>query len=269
MELLPIGILGELYIGGAGLARGYLNQEELTKEKFIANPFKEGERLYKTGDLGRWLADGNIECIGRKDDQIKIRGHRIELGEIEHALLNHEEIDQGVVLAKENQSGEKELVAYITSHAAQNTGELRSYLKEKLPAYMLPAHFVQLEAMPLTASGKIDKRSLPDPEGLGLSSGIEYVAPRNEIEGKLVKIWEEVLQKENIGVLDDFFALGGHSLMIIKVINQINKQFGLKYDLKKVYAKPTIESMALQIKTDSWFKESKVENENYYDEVKL
>ena len=268
-QLQPVGVIGEICVGGAGLARGYLNQEELTGEKFIANPFKEGERLYKTGDLGRWLSDGNIEFIGRKDDQVKIRGYRIELGEIECALQSHKEIEQAVVLAKENQSHEKELVAYITARTEQNTNEIRSYLKGLLPEYMLPAYYVQLEGLPLTSNGKIDKKSLPDPKGLELTSGIAYVAPRNEIEEKLTTIWQEVLQRETIGIKDDFFALGGHSLKLIKLINQINKQFGLNYDLKGVYSEPTIEAMSQKIKTDIWFKEYKVENENDYNEVKI
>ncbi|MDP1815334.1 MAG: non-ribosomal peptide synthetase, partial [Leadbetterella sp.] len=247
----------------------YLNQEELTSEKFIASPFKEGERLYKTGDLGRWLPDGNIEFIGRKDNQVKIRGYRIELGEIEQALLKSEQIEAAIVLAKENQKNEKELVAYITAKEKQNTSELRSYLKKLLPEYMVPSHYVQLDSFPMTSNGKIDRKSLPDPQGLDLVNGVEYVTPRNEIEEKLAKIWQEVLHRENIGIKDDFFALGGHSLKIIKVINQINKQFGLKYDLKGVYAEPTIESMAQKIKTDIWFKESKVENESDYTEVKI
>jgi tyrocidine synthetase-3 len=268
-QLQPVGVIGEICIGGAGLARGYLNQEELTREKFIANPFKEGECLYKTGDLARWLSDGNIEFIGRIDDQVKIRGYRIELGEIEHALQSHKEIEEAVVLVKENQNHEKELVAYITAKTEQNTNEIRSHLKGILPEYMLPAYYVQLEELPLTSNGKIDKKSLPDPEGLGLTSGIAYVAPRNEIEEKLIMIWQEVLQRENIGIKDDFFALGGHSLKLIKMINQINKQFGLNYDLKGAYSEPTIESMSQKIKTDIWFKEYKVENENNYNEAKI
>ncbi|WP_133054573.1 non-ribosomal peptide synthetase, partial [Niastella populi] len=247
MQPVPLGVAGEIYAGGDGLARGYLNQEALTKEKFMANPFKAGERLYKTGDLGRWLPDGNIEFIGRKDDQVKIRGYRIEPGEIEHTLLNHEEINQAVVLAKEDESGEKELVAYITSNTRQNTSDLRDYLKERLPSYMVPAYIVQLEAMPLTANGKVDKKSLPDPEGLGLSSGVEYVAPRNEIEEKLVKIWEEVLERRNIGVNDDFFALGGHSLKVVRLSNEYQKELSAKLSLKELFAHTSVASHAALI----------------------
>ncbi|WP_165760192.1 condensation domain-containing protein, partial [Niastella populi] len=245
--LQPIGVIGEICIGGNGLARGYLNQEGLTKEKFISSPFKEGDRLYTTGDLGRWLPDGNIEFIGRKDDQVKIRGYRIEPGEIAHALLSHEEIKEAVVLAKENGSGENELVAYITSNVALNTSDLRGYLKEQLPAYMLPAHFVQLKEIPLTANGKVDKKLLPSPEGLGLTSGVEYVAPRNEIEIKLVKIWEEVLERETIGVNDDFFALGGHSLKAIRLGNEYQKELSVKLSLKELFAHTSVASHAILI----------------------
>ena len=247
--LQPIGVIGEICIGGAGLARGYLNQEALTKEKFIASPFKAGERLYKTGDLGRWLPDGNIEFIGRKDDQVKIRGYRIELGEIEHALQSHKEIEAAVVMAKENHNNEKELVAYITSKKEQNTSELRAYLNTTLPDYMLPAHFVQLDAFPLTSNGKVDKKALPNPQGLGLASGVEYIAPRNEIEEKLVRIWQEVLQKENIGVNDDFFAMGGHSLKTVRLSNEYHKIFNTKITLKDLFSFTNIESHAKLIQS--------------------
>ncbi len=253
-QLVPVGVIGEICIGGAGLARGYLNQEELNKEKFIENPFKKGERLYKTGDLGRWLSDGNIEFIGRKDDQVKIRGFRIELGEIEHALLKNEQIEQAVVLVKSNKDGEKELVAYITSITEQNTSELRSYLKEILPEYMLPACYVQLTEMPLTSNGKIDKKALPDPQGFGLKSGIDYLAPRNATEEKLVRIWQEILQRENIGVMDDFFALGGHSLKAVKLSNVYHKELAVKISLKDLFAHTSIASHAELIDIQNWVK---------------
>jgi amino acid adenylation domain-containing protein len=268
-QLQPKGIIGEIYLGGDGLARGYLNQENLTKEKFVENPFKVGDRLYRTGDLGVWLPDGNIKYVGRSDDQVKIRGYRVELGEVEQALLKNKEIKEAVVLNKKNQKGENELVAYITSKTQQKVGELRSFLQEILPGYMLPEYYVQIEELPLTSNGKIDKKSLPDPHGLGIPSGVEYVAPKNDIEKKLVRIWEEILQRENISVKDDFFALGGHSLKVIRMINQINKQFGLKYDLKGVYVEATVEQIARRIEIDYWFKKPNVENESDYDEIKI
>ncbi|MGZ4040918.1 MAG: amino acid adenylation domain-containing protein, partial [Bacteroidia bacterium] len=246
-KLQAIGVTGEICIGGTGLARGYLNQEEHTKEKFIENPFKKGERIYRTGDLGRWTKDGNIEFVGRKDDQVKIRGYRIELGEIEHVLLKHKQIEEAVVLAKANQHNEKELVAYITSKQEQNASELRNYLKEILPEYMLPAYFVQLEALPLNTSGKTDKKALPDPREMSLKSGSEYTAPRNDAEEKLVKIWEEILQRKHIGIRDDFFVLGGHSLKAVRLSNEYVKEFSVKIPLKDLFAHTTIEQHATLI----------------------
>jgi amino acid adenylation domain-containing protein len=243
-QLTPLGVVGEICISGDGLARGYLNQEELTNAKFVNNPFKKGERLYKTGDLGRWLPDGNIDFLGRKDNQVKIRGYRIELGEIEHALQSHAAIEGAVVLARENQNKEKELIAYITAKSEQTTNELRAYLKETLPEYMLPAHFVQLDVLPLTSNGKVDKKALPDPEGLGLSSGMEYTAPGNETEEQLVKIWEEVLQREHIGIHDDFFALGGHSLRVIRLRNLYQKKLSVNFPLKDLFTYTSIVSHA-------------------------
>ncbi|MDP1815637.1 MAG: amino acid adenylation domain-containing protein, partial [Leadbetterella sp.] len=241
---VPIGVEGELYIGGANLALGYLNKEELTRERFVANPFKLGELLYKTGDQGYWRSDGNIEFIGRKDDQVKIRGYRIELGEIEYALLKSEQIEEAVVIAKNNSQGEKDLVAYITGTTEQNINDLRNYLKTILPDYMLPVYYIQLEKLPLTSNGKIDKKSLPDPKGLGLISGVEYVAPRNEIEEKLVKIWQEVLQREHIGVRDDFFAMGGHSLKATKVVAKINHEFKSGIKIGNLFSTSTIEDLS-------------------------
>ncbi len=245
-KLLPIGVIGEICIAGAGLARGYLNRPDLTAKKFVSNPFEDGKRMYKTGDLGRWLPDGNIEFIGRKDGQVKIRGYRIELGEIETAILQHTAIREGVVLAKETEDGDKQLVAYLRSEQALNANELRTHLKGSLPDYMIPAFFVQLAEFPLTSSGKVDKRALPDPEGLGLSSGIEYVAPSTTTEKQIVHIWSDVLQleAEKIGLHDDFFTLGGHSLKATTVINKIAKAFNVKLAIKDIFANTTIEDLS-------------------------
>ncbi|WP_034888377.1 non-ribosomal peptide synthetase [Gillisia sp. Hel_I_29] len=246
--LQPIGVTGELYIGGAGLARGYLNNELLTKERFVSNPFKEGTRMYKTGDLGRWNSDGTITFLGREDAQVKIRGYRIELGEIESVLLGHADIDEAVVLANDN-DGVKELVAYFVSSLDHDSASLRSYLKGFLPDYMLPSYYVAMEGLPLTPNGKIDRRSLPSPEGLEISHGVVYVAPETETQKKLVAIWEAVLGKDKIGIKDDFFELGGHSLNIFRVISKIEKEFQIKTPFKLIFDNPNIDNLSKAIST--------------------
>lgn len=200
---VPVGVMGELYIGGAGLARGYLNLPELTSERFISHPFKEDERLYRTGDLVRYLPDGNIEYLGRMDNQVKIRGFRIELGEIESTLQEHDLIKEAVVIVRENQSGDKRLVAYIVGEGSLE--EWREYLKIKLPIHMIPSYFVEMEELPLTINGKVDRKSLPIPDYQGTQEG--YVAPRNEREHKLSIIWERVLGSKRIGIYDNFLKL--------------------------------------------------------------
>jgi amino acid adenylation domain-containing protein len=242
-QLCPIGVTGEICVGGAGLARGYLNQPALTAEKFIAHPFEENTRLYKTGDLGRWLPDGNIAFIGRKDDQVKIRGYRIELGEIESQLQQHEDIDAAVVIARSIQE-EKELVAYIVSKVALNVDELRTYLSNTLPDYMIPGHYVQLEKLPLNANGKVDRKQLPDPEGFGMNTGITYIPARTETEEQLISIWQEILGKERIGVKDDFFDQGGHSLKAARLASRIHKVFDVKVELKDLFAYTILEDQA-------------------------
>jgi tyrocidine synthetase-3 len=243
-QVQPLGVAGEICIGGEGLARGYWNRAELTAEKFVRNPFRKGERIYRTGDLGRWLEDGTIEYLGRKDEQVKVRGYRIELGEIEAALQSHPLVSSCVVVAKAVQQGEKELVAYMTGEQELNASELRSWLDKTLPHYMVPSHYVQLEAFPLTTSGKVDRKALPDPEGLGLSAGTEYVGPRNETEAKLVQLWQEILGVERIGVKDNFFTLGGHSLKMIRLGSQVHKQFHVKIELKDLFIVPVLEDQA-------------------------
>jgi amino acid adenylation domain-containing protein/non-ribosomal peptide synthase protein (TIGR01720 family) len=244
IQLQPIGVMGEICISGGGLARGYLNQEELTKERFIENPFKSGERLYKTGDLGRWLMDGKIEFMGRKDNQVKIRGYRIELGEIEHCLLNHPSIEEAVVIARENENQEKELVAYITAKTEQNISELRLYLRDILPEYMLPSHYIQLESMPLTSNGKIDKKSLPDPEGIALSTGASYVAPKSMEEKILSDVWSDVLRREEISIKESFYNLGGDSIKSIQVVSRL-KQKGYTLKVEHLLRTPILEELAL------------------------
>lgn len=252
-RLVPIGVTGELCVGGAGLARGYLNNPALTAEKFIDNPFQTGTRMYKTGDLARWLPDGNIEFVGRKDDQVKIRGYRIEPGEIEAVLQTYPAVEDAVVVAKHNIKGEKELVAYVTGKETINDAtELSAYLGSQLPFYMVPVHYVQLPEFPLNSNGKVDRKKLPDPEGLGIGTGVEYVAPRTETEEKLVRIWQEILGREKIGVKDNFFAIGGHSLKATRVASSIRKEFNVTLSLPVLFSNPTIENIAGEIEKTYW-----------------
>ncbi len=242
LNLVPVGITGEICIGGIGLARGYLNNPQLTQEKFVANPLRPGERLYRTGDLGRWLADGNVEYLGRKDDQVKIRGYRIELGEIEGVLGRYEGIRACVVTAysRQPESGlDKELVAYVVSDEPVETSRLRAYLAKYLPSYMLPSHYVNLDSLPLTSNGKVDKKRLPVPGATTAAGSVStsYAAPRNDVETRLVQVWEDVLGKTHIGINDDFFELGGHSLKATRLASQIYKSFDVKVDLSDLFTR--------------------------------
>ncbi|WP_353931425.1 amino acid adenylation domain-containing protein [Okeanomitos corallinicola TIOX110] len=245
LQPVPIMGSGELHIGGAGLARGYLNRPELTAEKFIPNPFDNGKtKLYKTGDLARYLPDGNIEYLGRIDNQVKIRGFRIELGEIEAVLNQHQEIKASCVIAREDIPGKKRLVGYIVAQAETTltTSQLRQYLKNKLPEYMIPSTFVYLESLPLTSNGKIDNRALPEPE---TRAGIEedLVSPNTPIEAKLVEIWALVLGVEKVGINDNFFELGGDSILSIQIIAKA-KQAGIEITLKQLFGNQTIAELA-------------------------
>lgn len=242
MQLCPIGVNGEIYTSGDGTSRGYLNQDDLTNERFLENPFVSGRRMHKTGDIARWTSAGEVRYVGRKDGQVKVRGFRIELGEIEQVLLTKKEVEEAVVIARENQENENELVAYFTATEVQNTNDLRTHLKASLPDYMLPAYFVQLPELPLTNNGKVDKKSLPNPNEMGLSSGVEYVAPRNDLEQQVVQIWEGVLQRKNIGINDDFFALGGHSLKAVRISNSYQKELGVKLSLIDLFANTSVQS---------------------------
>ncbi|NOQ25416.1 MAG: amino acid adenylation domain-containing protein, partial [Bacteroidales bacterium] len=244
-KIQPIGVSGELLVGGDGIARRYLNNPELTREKFIPHPFKKGERLYKTGDLAKWLPDGNIEFLGRIDHQVKIRGFRIEVGEIEHVLLKHENIKESVVLALEN-NGEKYLCAYVICKEELNHEELRAYMSAQVPDYMIPSYFVQLEKLPLTSNGKVNRRALPSPE---IKAGDDYEAPSNEIEENLLEIWSEVLniEKEDISVNTNFFSIGGHSLKATVLTSNIHKEIGVEFPLRDVFLYSTIKSQASQI----------------------
>jgi len=256
-NLCPIGITGELYIGGSGNALGYLGDEKLTSKKFVNNPYKKGETLYRTGDLCRWLPDGNIEFLGRIDHQVKIRGFRIELGEIESQLLCIDGIREAVVIAKEDKGDQKYIVAYIVSEAEIETSELRSSLSKILPDYMIPAYFVRLDKIPLTSNGKIDRRALPDPEIVVK----DYVAPRNEIEKKLVEIWSEVLgiNGDKISIDANFFEFGGNSFNTYRLINKINHIFKCEIiNYNDIAIKNNIESLAYCIESKINTKEAKV-----------
>jgi amino acid adenylation domain-containing protein len=250
---VPIGVAGELCIGGVQVARGYLNRPYLTAEKFIPDPFssESGARLYRTGDLVRYLADGNLEFLGRIDTQVKIRGYRIELGEIEDVLRQYVEVRDAVVLVREDVPGEKRLTAYVTAKAEQKpkTSDLRKYLKIRLPEYMVPSAFVILEALPLTPNGKVDRKALPVPELKGLGSEKDYVAPRTPLEEEMAAIWSEVLGVDRIGLHDNFFELGGHSLLAIKLIMRIREAFKTDMALRKLFEQPTLEGTSLLVET--------------------
>ncbi|MBD2774620.1 amino acid adenylation domain-containing protein [Iningainema tapete] len=254
---VPVGVKGELYIGGVGVARGYLNRSELTAQKFITNPFLRNARFYKTGDLARYLDDGNIEYISRIDNQVKIRGFRIELGEIENTLSAHPQVREAVVITSAEQSEEKQIVAYITTNQEQPTPEiLRDFLKQKLPEYMIPVAFVRLDALPLTDNGKVNRRALPKPTVDSFSQQNEFVPPRNDTERKLAKIWSEILNIQPIGVKDNFFVIGGNSLSAIYLIAAIRQQFGKELPLSAVLTNPTIEEFAFLIDATDTFDHS-------------
>ncbi len=244
-SLQPIGLWGELYIFGDNVGRGYLNRPDLTKDKFVQNPFVPGEHMYRTGDLARWLPDGNIEFLGRIDHQVKIRGFRIELGEIESQLLNYESIKEAVVLAKENSKGDKTLSAYIVATMDISFLKLREYLSKQLPGYMIPSYFIQLEKIPLTPNLKVDRFALPEPDG-NISTGVEYTAPNNLIEDKLVNLWQEILGVKKVGITDNFFELGGHSLNAMKVISEAYKN-NWNVTLSDLFKHPTIKQFSDKI----------------------
>jgi len=252
LGLCPISVAGELHIAGDGVARGYLNNEELTTQKFISNPFdKDGKSLmYRTGDLVRYLADGNIEFIGRVDDQVKIRGYRVELGEIETVLQQHEEVGQGVVLAREDKQGNKRLIAYVVTDGIFDREGIITYLNEKLPEYMVPSLFVEIESFPMLPNGKIDRKSLPDPDVSGELAN-KYEAPRTDTELRLADIWQDVLEVEQVGINDDFFELGGHSLLAVRLISAIRKEFVVEMPIGDIFDYPTIKSLAEQVEKQS------------------
>ncbi|MCF5305942.1 syringopeptin non-ribosomal peptide synthetase SypC, partial [Pseudomonas syringae] len=245
-EPVPVGVAGELYVGGAGVARGYLNREALTAERFIDNPFNTapGARLYRTGDLGRWLADGSLEYLGRNDEQVKIRGFRIELGEIEAQLVACDGVQDAMVLVREDEPGDKRLVAYVigTAGAELDATHLREQLRLSLAEYMLPSAFVSLESFPLTANGKLDRKALPAPDRSAVASR-GYEAPEGDTEMAIARIWQDLLQLEQVGRHDHFFELGGHSLLAVKLIERM-RQIDLVADVRVLFSQPTLSALA-------------------------
>ncbi|NIM10484.1 MAG: amino acid adenylation domain-containing protein [Candidatus Aminicenantes bacterium] len=255
-HLQPVGVVGELLIGGFQVARGYLNNPQLTAEKFLFTAYKSyrsyktyiSKQIYKTGDLARWLADGNIEFLGRRDRQVKIRGFRVELGEIESQLLSHPHVKEAVVVDRQREGGEKYLCAYVANMNNVGAAELREYLSRTLPDYMIPAHFIPMEKIPLTSNGKVNKRVLPEPQVEALKEGAA-AAPQNPIEKKLAELWSEILGIElsAIGTDDNFFQLGGHSLKATLLVSNIHKEFNARVQLAEVFRTPTIRGLAQHI----------------------
>lgn len=253
-SLAPIGVAGELCLGGDGLACGYLNRPELNAQKFIADPFREDTqaRLYRTGDQARWLADGTIEFLGRRDRQVKIRGFRIELGEIESVLKAHPEVHSCAVIASAGEPGEKNLAAFLVLRKGATVAvhSLRAWLSEKLPDYMLPSRMAVLEALPLTPNGKVDRRALEKLEGTALALGTDYLAPRNELERQLVAIWQDILERKQVGVLDDFFNSGGSSLRAVRVLAEVRRRLGKDLPLAAIYHGPTVAQLGDLLRED-------------------
>jgi acyl carrier protein len=251
LQPVPSGVAGEIHIGGAGLARGYLNSPELTAEEFIPDLFsgEPGSRLYRTGDLGRYRSDGNIEFVGRIDHQVKLRGYRIELGEIETALGQHPSVRQCAAAVREEDAGDQRLVAYVASQPeiVFDAGELREWLKRRLPAYMIPWAWVRLDDLPLLPNGKIDRAVLPVPDQDRPELGNIYQAPRTPVEDTLAGIWAEVLKVDKIGIYDNFFDLGGHSLLATQIMSRIRSCFSIELPLRTLFESPTIEQMAAAI----------------------
>jgi len=245
LQPVPTGAVGELYIAGDGVTAGYLNQPEKAEERFVRNPFSSNSesRMYRTGDLARYLADGNVEFLGRADDQVKIRGFRIELGEIEAALMAKPGVKQAVVLAVEQKTGDKRLIAYVATDQASpcSADELRASLKQQLPEYMVPTVIVLLPRIPLNRNGKVDREALPAPEAVQRR---EFVAPKTAEEETVAKIWQEVFRRERISTDDNFFDLGGHSLMATQVISRIREQFHLELPIRAMFEHPTIGGLA-------------------------
>jgi len=251
LEPVPVGIWGELYLGGLGIGRGYLRRPEMTAERFIPHRFTSGlgERLYRTGDLVRYLPDGNLDFLSRMDNQIKFKGYRIELGEIERVLEQAPWVQEAVAVVREDDSGDKRLVAYVVGEdeKEEDTARLRKYMSEKLPHYMVPAVFVSLETMPLSPNGKIDRRRLPAPHDTECRVAQNYVAPRTPLESTLVEIWQEVMGVKRVGIRDDFFELGGHSLLAVQIVSRLHNSLLIDFPLRAMFESLTVEQLAIAV----------------------
>jgi amino acid adenylation domain-containing protein len=263
-DLHPVapGVIGELYIGGAGVARGYLNRPELTRERFLPNPFSggPGARMYRTGDLARYRDDGTLEYLGRVDNQVKVRGYRIELGEIEQTLIAHPDVRSCVVVAREDAAGDKQLAAYVIPQengpAPLDTSSLREFLNTRLPEYMVPARFALVNALPLTRNGKIDRHALPPPPPETAASAQEPVEPQTETERAVAGIWVKLLNRERIGLHDDVFDLGANSLLAMRALSQIRELFGLHVPTRNLFEAPTVAGLAAVIDRLSWIEQA-------------
>ncbi|PPA81760.1 non-ribosomal peptide synthetase [Brevibacillus laterosporus] len=258
LQLVPIGVPGELCIAGKGLARGYIGQPALTREKFIDHPFTTGERLYRTGDMARWDETGMVQFLGRMDHQIKIRGYRIEIGEIEKHIITHPLVHEAIVLAFPNNQNENELCSYYLSDEELSQSELRQFLQQKVPEYMIPMFFIRLEKMPLTSNGKINRHALPKPDDDKLIQH-SYVAPGSEMEKQLVLLWKNILKREHIGVTDNFFQLGGHSLSAIKLAHQISRKYQIHVTLKDIFLYSTVRDQIIMIEQSEQRVERQIE----------
>lgn len=256
LQHVPIGVPGELHISGEGLAKGYLNHPDLTAEKFVSHPFTTDSkaRLYKTGDLARFLPNGQIECLGRVDYQVKIRGFRIELEEVEVALSEHPSVLECVVAAWKNTDSDERLVAYIVNQRGDEgatVGELRTFMKQKVPDFMVPSNFVLIETLPLTPNGKVDRKALPQPD-VARSIAENYVAPRTEVEQEMATLWAQILKLERVGIYDNFFELGGHSLLAAQLLARIRQKFAIDLQLRMLFEASTVADLTERLETIRW-----------------
>ena len=244
LQPVPIGVPGELHIGGKGLARGYHRRDELTAQKFIPDPFNKDGRLYKTGDLARFLPDGRIDCLGRLDHQVKIRGFRVELGEIEQVINQQPQVQASAVIVREDTPGDKRLTAYLVSQGTVNSTELREALRAKLPEYMVPAAFVLLPRLPQTPNGKLDRKALPKPGVERAETSASYVAPGTPAEKAIAEIWAKALGLLRVGINDNFFELGGHSLLLMKIQSQVSEKLETRVSIVELFQYPTVGALA-------------------------